>query len=161
MSTVNTQVSDYVDESLFSLLRNLSLLLIPLSLPILWWWTMYLNVTSIVVVLKRPSSASFSLFFVVSSKQYKFYNELMWKMPMQYTMLGFELNTTYPITTRPVPPLAIQLLCFANCRLVNLRLANNRWVNWHSFLPTLLVFGKHIFWSLKYRLYLECAIESK
>ena len=41
----------------------------------------------------RPSPATFSFIFVFSNKHYNFYNKYVWKMSIQYTVLGFEHMT--------------------------------------------------------------------
>ena len=37
----------------------------------------------------------FYLFFVISKKNYKIYNKIMLKMLIQYTVMGFELTTSW------------------------------------------------------------------
>ena len=37
----------------------------------------------------------FCLFFVISKKNYKIYNKIMLKMLIQYTVMGFELTTSW------------------------------------------------------------------
>ena len=50
----------------------------------------------------------YHLFSVFSNKHYNFYNKHMWKMSIQYTLLGFKPTTfsieSPPITTRPGLP---------------------------------------------------------
>ena len=43
----------------------------------------------------RPPSASFVYFFVISNKNYKIYNKIMLKVLIQYTVMGFELTTSW------------------------------------------------------------------
>ena len=43
----------------------------------------------------RPPSSSFVYFFVISNKNYKIYNKIMLKVLIQYTVMGFELTTSW------------------------------------------------------------------
>ena len=52
-------------------------------------------VQSTTVIKKGHPQPLFSLFSVISNKQSKFYNKLMWKMSIQYPAPGFELITLW------------------------------------------------------------------
>ena len=45
------------------------------------------------IFLNWPSLASFSFIFIFSNKLHNFYTKQMWKMSIQYMVLGFETTT--------------------------------------------------------------------
>ena len=49
------------------------------------WEVIYLQ-----LFFNGPSPATFSIIFFISNKHYHFYNKYMWKMYIQYVVLGFE-----------------------------------------------------------------------